>query len=197
MDELKGIFKNYKPSQKYSEAFKRAVVKEFEEGSISKEFIQDKYGLGGNSVLLNWCCKYGKFSTLTQEHIDMLSDHLILDLEWSMNTHAKFMMDLLQMFKYAVKLKKLPPAILTELKFDTSREETDAIYLTMDQVREMYGLKKFDLPEQEVVRDMFVIGCFTGMRFSDYSLLDPSAIRNNRLSFIQVKIGAKVTIPIQ
>ena len=61
MDELKGIFKNYKPSQKYSEAFKRAVVKEFEEGSFSKDFIQDKYGLGGNSVLLNWCRKYGKF----------------------------------------------------------------------------------------------------------------------------------------
>ena len=137
-----------------------------------------------------------KIWEVTQEHIDMLSDHLILDLEWSMNTHAKFMMDMLQMFKYAVKLKKLPPAILTELKFDTSREETDAIYITMDQIMEMYAIKKFDLPEQEVVRDMFVIGCFTGMRFSDYSVLDPSAIRNNRLSFIQVKTGAKVTIPI-
>jgi len=137
-----------------------------------------------------------KIWEVTQEHIDMLSDHLILDLEWSMNTHAKFMMDMLQIYKYAVRLKKLPPAILTELKFDTSREETDAIYLTMDQVREMYGIKKFDLPEQEVVRDMFVIGCYTGMRFSDYSVLDPSAIRNNRLSFIQVKTGAKVTIPI-
>ena len=137
-----------------------------------------------------------KIWELTQEHIDMISDHLILDLEWSMNTHAKFMMDLLQIFKYAVKLKKLPPAILTELKFDTSREETDAIYITMDQIMEMYAITKFDLPEQEVVRDMFVIGCFTGMRFSDYSVLDPSAIRNNRLSFIQVKTGAKVTIPI-
>ena len=137
-----------------------------------------------------------KIWEVTQEHIDLLSDHLILDLEWSMNTHAKFMMDMLQMFKYAVKLKKLPPAILTELKFDTSREETDAIYITMDQIKEMYAIKKFDLPEQEVVRDMFVIGCFTGMRFSDYSVLDPSAIRNNRLSFIQVKTGAKVTIPI-
>jgi site-specific recombinase XerD len=137
-----------------------------------------------------------KIWEVTQEHIDSLSDHLILDLEWSMNTHAKFMMDMLQIFKYAVKLKKLPPAILTELKFDTSREETDAIYITTDQIMEMYAIKKFDFPEQEVVRDMFVIGCFTGMRFSDYSVLDPGAIRNNRLSFIQVKTGAKVTIPI-
>lgn len=77
-----------------------------------------------------WDLKLWEF---TQEHIDLLSDHLILDLEWSMNTHAKFMMDLLQVLKYAVKLKKLPPSILTELKFDTSREETDAIYLTIDR----------------------------------------------------------------
>ncbi len=45
MDELKGIFKNYKPSQKYSEAFKSAVVKDFEEGSFNEDFIQYRYGL--------------------------------------------------------------------------------------------------------------------------------------------------------
>ncbi len=33
------------------------------------------------------------------------------------------------------------------------------------------------------------------MRFSDYSVLDPTAIRKNRLSFIQVKTGVKATIP--
>jgi integrase len=34
------------------------------------------------------------------------------------------------------------------------------------------------------------------MRFSDYSTIDPSAIRNNRLEFVQKKTGGKVTIPI-
>ena len=141
----------------------------------------------------NWDLKLGE---LTQEHIDIISDHLIMDLDWSMNTHAKFMMDLLQVYKYAVKLKRLPPAILFELKFDTSREETDSIYLTESEILELLEIKDFDNPEQEIVRDVFAIGCFTAMRFSDYSVLDPTAIRNNRLAFIQVKTGAKVTIPI-
>ena len=40
------------------------------------------------------------------------------------------MMDLLQIIKYAVKLKKIPATKLVELEFDTRREETDSIYLT-------------------------------------------------------------------
>jgi site-specific recombinase XerD len=141
----------------------------------------------------SWDLKLGE---LTQEHIDLISDYLIQDLEWSMNTHAKLMMDMLQMVKYAVKLKRLPPAALIELKFDTSREETDSIYLTENEILELLEIKDFDNAEQEIVRDVFAIGCFTAMRFSDYSVLDPTAIRNNRLAFIQVKTGAKVTIPI-
>lgn len=48
----------------------------------------------------------------------------------------------------------------------------------------------------EQVRDVFLVGCFTAMRFSDYSTIDPSSILNNRLEFVQKKTGGKVTIPI-
>ena len=45
---------------KYSEAFKRAVVCEYERGLLNKDQIQLKYGIGGNSRVLTWCRKYGK-----------------------------------------------------------------------------------------------------------------------------------------
>jgi len=44
----------------YSEAFKLAVVREFEKGVLNKDQIQIKYGIGGNSRVLEWCRKYGK-----------------------------------------------------------------------------------------------------------------------------------------
>ncbi len=137
-----------------------------------------------------------KLGDFNQSHLDGLSNYLIEIEGWSLNTHAKLMMDLLQVFKYAVKLKRLPVTFLAELTFDTRREETDSIYLTEDEILQLLEIKEFDDPEHELVRDVFVIGCFTGMRFSDLSVLDPSAIRDNRLSFIQAKTGAKVTIPI-
>ena len=44
----------------YSEAFKRSVVSEYERGLLNKDQIQAKYGIKGNSVVLEWCRKYGK-----------------------------------------------------------------------------------------------------------------------------------------
>jgi integrase len=132
----------------------------------------------------------------SQNDIDKFSDFLIIDEEFAMNTHAKAMMDLLQIIKYAVKLKKIPAAKMVELEFDTRREETDSIYLTESEILQLLEIKDFDDPIHEQVRDVFVVGCFTGMRFSDYSTIDTNAIRNNRLEFIQKKTGGKVTIPI-
>jgi integrase len=132
----------------------------------------------------------------SQSDIDKFSDFLIIDEEFAMNTHAKSMMDLLQIIKYAVKLKKIPAAKMVELEFDTRREETDSIYLTESEILQLLEIKDFADPVHEQVRDVFVVGCFTAMRFSDYSTIDPSAIRNNRLEFVQKKTGGKVTIPI-
>lgn len=132
----------------------------------------------------------------SQSLIDKFSDFMILDEEFAMNTHAKSMMDLLQIIKYAVKHKKIPAAKMVELEFDTRREETDSIYLTEDEILQLLDINEFEEPEHEQVRDVFVLGCFTGMRFSDYSNIDTSAIRNNRLEFVQKKTGAKATIPI-
>jgi integrase len=132
----------------------------------------------------------------SQNDIDKFSDFLIIDEEFAMNTHAKAMMDLLQIIKYAVKQKKIPAAKMVELEFDTRREETDSIYLTESEILQLLEIKDFDDPIHEQVRDVFVVGCFTGMRFSDYSTIDTNAIRNNRLEFIQKKTGGKVTIPI-
>lgn len=48
------------PSIQYSEAFKRAIVREFEKGILNKDQIKSKYGIRGKSMVLEWCRKYGK-----------------------------------------------------------------------------------------------------------------------------------------
>ncbi len=57
--DLKGT--GLSPSIRYSEAFKQAVVREYERGGIlNKAQIKAKYGIGGKSRVLDWCRKYGK-----------------------------------------------------------------------------------------------------------------------------------------
>jgi transposase len=52
--------KNQFPPARFSQAFKKKVVAEFERGFLNKDQLQVKYGLRGNSTVLKWCRKYGK-----------------------------------------------------------------------------------------------------------------------------------------
>jgi transposase-like protein len=62
MNQLRVFMKTGTPPKKFSESFKRKIVKEFESGLLNKDQLQRKYGIGGNSVVLEWCRKYGKLA---------------------------------------------------------------------------------------------------------------------------------------
>jgi transposase-like protein len=47
-----------KTSQTYNEAFRRRVVTEVLSGSITKEAARIRYGIGGNSTILDWMRKF-------------------------------------------------------------------------------------------------------------------------------------------
>lgn len=53
------------PPRRYTEAFKKQIVREYEKGLLNKDQLQLKYGIGGNSRILYWCRKYGKFAYAT------------------------------------------------------------------------------------------------------------------------------------
>lgn len=61
MSSLKVIIKTTRFQKKYTEAFKRQVVREYEKGLVSKDQLRHKYGIAGKSAVLKWCRKYGKF----------------------------------------------------------------------------------------------------------------------------------------
>jgi transposase len=62
MEQLRIRLAGGSPTPHYSEAFKKQIVREFEKGLLNKDQLQRKYGLGGNSTVLKWCRKYGKFA---------------------------------------------------------------------------------------------------------------------------------------
>tara|TARA_B110000495_G_C22924180_1_gene540033 strand:- start:762 stop:1136 length:375 start_codon:yes stop_codon:yes gene_type:complete len=49
------------PHPGYSEACKRQIVAEFEQGLINKASLKRKYGILGHSSIDKWLDKYGKF----------------------------------------------------------------------------------------------------------------------------------------
>lgn len=59
-----GLSENCKEKRKkalfYPERFRIKVVKEIENGLLSKDAARRKYGIGGKSTVLCWCRKYGR-----------------------------------------------------------------------------------------------------------------------------------------
>jgi transposase-like protein len=62
MEQIKIRLRTGSPTPHYSEAFKKQVVREYENGAFSKKQIQVKYGIKGKSRLLDWCRKFGRFA---------------------------------------------------------------------------------------------------------------------------------------
>lgn len=92
--------------------------------------------------------------------------------------------------------RKIIPAIdLTDFKI--LDEEADAIYLTVAEIRALYQVDLSSHPEWRRFRDMFVLGCFTGLRFSDYSGIKPEDIRKGMLYKKQSKSDHWVVIPLR
>lgn len=127
---------------------------------------------------------------------DEFSRYLIEELGVSKNSHSKYIMVLNQVIKYAVKKKLLPASIMTDVDFNTTREETDSIYLNESEIQLLMDLKEFKNIGEEQVRDIFVLGCYTGLRFSNYSNINLDYLQKGTLVTIQQKTKKKVTIPI-
>ena len=82
--------------------------------------------------------------------------------------------------------------------FKVVEEETDAIYLTENELKAICNLVIRDDKELELIRDIFMVGCYTGLRYSDLSELRASNIDhiNGRINIKQRKVHKAVTIPM-
>lgn len=73
----------------------------------------------------------------------------------------------------------------------TKTEEVDTIYLKASELEKLENYVLTD-PKNALVRDLFLIGCETGLRFSDYTRISREHIQNGNLHFRPKKTEGKV-----
>ena len=77
--------------------------------------------------------------------------------------------------------------------FKRMEEDADSVYLTENEIAR---LETVELSGMEAkARDLFLVGYYTAMRFSDYSRLSMSDIQGGILKFTTAKTGEQVLIP--
>ena len=58
-------------------------------------------------------------------------------------------------------------------KFTVWKEAADTVYLTEKEIMQLYNYNLSAVKRLEQARDLFVFGCFTGLRFADYNDVKP------------------------
>lgn len=74
-------------------------------------------------------------------------------------------------------------------------EETQSIYLSQNEIARIYYYPNLT-KKQERIKDLFVTGCYTALRYSDLNTLTKEDIQNGYICKITKKSKTRVVIPI-
>lgn len=83
-------------------------------------------------------------------------------------------------------------------RFKKPSEASESIFLTTTEIENLYRLELSGHERLQNSRDLFIVGCYTGLRFSDLSRLTDKNITDNgtKLKIQTEKTGELVVIPL-
>jgi integrase len=131
-------------------------------GHLQAFDLKTKYKLNFENIDLDFFYKYTSF--------------LKKDLGLKPNTIGKDITILKTVLGEAVDLGYTTNMQFKHKKFSISEEETDAVYLSEQEIISLYRFDFSNDQRLEQVRDLWVFGSFVGLRFSDYSDIRPENI---------------------
>lgn len=198
-----------KPTQENLNDFINRYIKEIQNGTRTYLTHRDeikRYGTGTIKVYRLWQNQWNDFQK-TKKRVYRFDD-ITIDFYKEYTTHfAQKKYTTNSIGKQVKVLKAIMRAAQEEglhnnsqyaLKaFKTLHNTTTEIYLTEQELTTMYNLKLKGKPHQELARDVFLVGCYTALRYSDYSRIEPKHIKGNFLHITTQKTRKKVIIPIR
>lgn len=118
------------------------------------------------------------FDSIDSSFFEKLQDYTFLERK-NKNSYFSFIIKVLKTFMNW-SLDKEYHNNLKYKKFKAREDETEIIYLTMDELMRLY---KYDFESDRLnqVRDMYVFNSVTGLRISDYKALKPSNVKKDHL----------------
>lgn len=86
----------------------------------------------------------------------------------------------------------------TEFKkkqFKILSRTADTVFLNEHELKKIYELDLSEDTRLERIRDLFIVGAYTGLRFCDFSQIKPENISANYITILTQKTNQKVVLP--
>lgn len=122
--------------------------------------------------------------------------------DYSINTIGRLIKELKIIMRAAREEGLHDNGLIESRKFRVLTAEVENIYLTESEIRAIAEVDLSDDNHRDIARDIFLIGCYTAQRFSDYSTINEGNIRTLEngqrvIDLKQQKTGNRVVIPIR
>lgn len=157
--------------------------------NILIQFEKEEYPLSFDKITLNWYNDFIEWFT---------------NKGYSLNYTGDVIKNVKMFLRNAFEDKVSNNDIFRNSKFKALKEESEDIYLTQEEVEKLYNLNLETLKGLDLIRDLFLIGCYTGLRVSDYnSITSDNLIERNGVKFLEVlptktkKSGKSIVIPLR
>lgn len=137
-----------------------------------------------------------KFDSVNLEFYTKFVVFLLKEKNYSINGAGTHIKNLKLFLRESYDYKLHTNTVFSNRKFKPLKQETYPIYLTMKEVGDMYRLDLSSSPRLEKVRDIFIVGCMTGLRFSDFSRLRAENIKPPYIEIIPQKTKDSSPLPI-
>lgn len=136
------------------------------------------------------------FDDIDMNFYDHFFNFLSKELGYSANTVGKHIKNLKVFMNEANQRGVSNNLEFLKKGFKVPKEDIDNIYLTEDELLTIYNLDLSKNERLDQARDLFIVGCYTGLRFSDFSQLKRENIRNGMISLRTQKTGELVAVPV-
>ena len=174
--------------------------KQFDKRSIQKynttysvlETFGKKYHLTFDTIDKNF---YTKFVDFLNKPI-FGKDKEVIKASFSLNNVGKYIQVIKTFLNYATENGYNSNLYYQSKQFKAHKVPGFSIYLNEKELTDLYNLDLSSQPHYERVRDLFLVGCWTGLRFSDFTSIKPENVKGDFLHIKTFKTGEPVIIPI-
>ncbi len=135
------------------------------------------------------------FASVDLLFYDQFTAFLTTDRGLAMNTVGKYIQTIKTFLRAADETGIVVNQSYRSRRFRAAKEPTDKIYLNEAELNDLFHLDLSDNRRLEMVRDLFIVGAWTGLRFGDFSTIQPEEITGDRIRIRTNKTGAHVVIP--
>jgi integrase len=135
------------------------------------------------------------FETLTATFLDKFSAYLIKQRRLTDSVIRKNVTILKTFLSYATE-RGLNESQAFK-RFSWKHREPDVLTLTKEELEAIAALHLTSKPYLENARALFLLGCYTGLRFSDVASLRPEHVQGNNLRLTTHKTSDTLTIPLR